>query len=235
MLSKSNPGPKRHPNRPQATRARRRLSAEARRQQLIKIAVRLFSRRGFAGTTTRTIAREAGVTEAVIFQHFATKEALYAAIIDFKASGSAATQWLEEMEAAFTEGDDSAVIQIFVRRLLDQGERDPEFLRLMLHSALEGDGLFRHFRARQVEPVFRFLRTFVVQRQREGVFADCDPDVLTRAVVAVPGHYILQQRLFQMGGRSSDAAIDEQLTRFILSGLRAAPGSRRANRESDQS
>ena len=121
-----------------------------------------------------------------------------------------------------------------LRRLLDQGERDPEFLRLMLHSALEGHGLFRHFRARQVQPVFRFLRGFVEQRQREGVFAPGDPDVLTRALVAVPGHYVLQQRLFQMGGRSSDAAIDEQLTRFILSGLRAAPVSRRANRESDQ-
>jgi len=232
MLSKSNPERQAQP--PRAPRARRRLSAEARRLQLIKIAVRLFSRRGFAGTTTRTIAREAGVTEAVIFQHFATKEALYAAIIDFKASGSAAAEWLEEMQVRFAKGDDPGVVQIFVRRLLDQGERDPEFLRLMLHSALEGHGLFRHFRARQVQPVFRFLRGFVEQRQREGVFAPGDPDVLTRALVAVPGHYVLQQRLFQMGGRSSDAAVDEQLTRFILSGLRAAPVSRRANRESDQ-
>lgn len=233
MLSKSNPG--RRANRPQAPRARRRLSAEARRQQLIRTAVRLFSRRGFAGTTTRTIAREAGVTEAVIFQHFATKEALYADIIDFKASGSGAATWLEEMQGAFAKGDDAAVIQVFVRRLLDQGERDPEFLRLMLHSALEGHGLFRHFRTRQVQPVFRFLRAFVVQRQREGVFAEGDPDVLTRALVAVPGHYVLEQRLFHTGGRCGGPAVDEQLTRFILSGLRAAPVSRCANRESDQS
>jgi len=48
------------------------MSGEDRRRQLIEVAIDLFSRRGFSGTTTREIALAAGVTEAIIFRHFAT-------------------------------------------------------------------------------------------------------------------------------------------------------------------
>jgi len=51
------------------------MAGEDRRRQLIEVAIELFSQRGFAGTTTKEIAAAAGVTEAVIFRHFATKHA----------------------------------------------------------------------------------------------------------------------------------------------------------------
>jgi TetR/AcrR family transcriptional regulator len=58
-----------------------RVSGEERRRQIIEAATTLFSRKGFRGTTTREIARAVGVSEAMLFKHFATKEELYAAII----------------------------------------------------------------------------------------------------------------------------------------------------------
>ena len=65
-----------------------RMSGEDRRRQLIEIAIDLFSQRGFSGTTTREIAVAAGVTEAIIFRHFATKQDLYAAILDHTATAA---------------------------------------------------------------------------------------------------------------------------------------------------
>src|ERR687883_1828091 len=61
-----------------------RMAAEDRRPQIVDVAMRLFSERGFRGTTTKEIAQAAGVSEAIIFRHFATKDDLYAAIIDLK-------------------------------------------------------------------------------------------------------------------------------------------------------
>src|SRR3954470_3888140 len=61
-----------------------RMAAGDRRLQIVKVAMRLFSERGFRGTTTKEIAQAAGVSEAIIFRHFATKEDLYTAIIDYK-------------------------------------------------------------------------------------------------------------------------------------------------------
>src|SRR2546430_12777737 len=57
-----------------------RLSAEERREAIVKAALPLFARKGFANTTTRELAEAAGVSEALIYKHFPSKESLYAAI-----------------------------------------------------------------------------------------------------------------------------------------------------------
>src|SRR5919206_5186733 len=66
-----------------------RMAAEERRLQIIRVAMRLFSERGFRGTTTKEIAAAAGVSAAIIFRHFATKDELYTAIVDYKGCGGA--------------------------------------------------------------------------------------------------------------------------------------------------
>src|SRR6476660_5120755 len=59
-----------------------RLDNQGRRRGIVEAAVPLFARKGFAGTTTREIAEAAGVSEALVFKHFATKTALYDAILE---------------------------------------------------------------------------------------------------------------------------------------------------------
>jgi AcrR family transcriptional regulator len=53
----------------------------SRKQKLLKTAARLFSTQGFNGTTTLQIAREAGVTEPLIYYHFNGKDDLFTCII----------------------------------------------------------------------------------------------------------------------------------------------------------
>jgi AcrR family transcriptional regulator len=59
----------------------RRLSSEERRDSILKAARSVFAENGFRGTTTKALAEAAGVSEALLFQHFPTKEALYAAML----------------------------------------------------------------------------------------------------------------------------------------------------------
>jgi AcrR family transcriptional regulator len=59
-----------------------RLSAEERRQAIVVAAMPLFARKGFAQTTTKDLAKAAGVSEALIFKHFPSKDSLYAEIQD---------------------------------------------------------------------------------------------------------------------------------------------------------
>src|SRR5436853_1918698 len=62
-----------------------RMAGDERRLQILRVAVSLFSQKGFRGTTTKEIAQAAGVSEAMVFRHFATKSELYSAILDHKA------------------------------------------------------------------------------------------------------------------------------------------------------
>lgn len=55
---------------------------ESARARIITAASRLFTEKGYAGTTTRAIAEAAGVNEVTIFRHFGTKENLAKAIMD---------------------------------------------------------------------------------------------------------------------------------------------------------
>jgi len=52
------------------------------KQNIIDTATKLFSRQGFDGTTTLQIAREAGVTEPLIYYHFEGKDDLFTHIIE---------------------------------------------------------------------------------------------------------------------------------------------------------
>src|ERR1700678_3067547 len=61
---------------------RRRLSAARRRRQLIDVALESFATDGFNGTTMEDIATSAGVTKPLLYQHFASKRALYLELID---------------------------------------------------------------------------------------------------------------------------------------------------------
>ncbi len=58
-----------------------KLSAEERHAAIIKAVRRVFSEKGFHGTTTRELAKAAGVSEALLFKHFPNKEALYSAML----------------------------------------------------------------------------------------------------------------------------------------------------------
>jgi AcrR family transcriptional regulator len=59
-----------------------RMSAEARREEIVGIAFRHFAEGGFDGTSTETIAKEAGVSQPYLFRLFKTKRGLYEACVD---------------------------------------------------------------------------------------------------------------------------------------------------------
>lgn len=62
--------------------AGRRLSADERRRQLFDVALSLFADRGYESTTMEEIAEAAGVTKPLVYQHFASKRALYLEVVD---------------------------------------------------------------------------------------------------------------------------------------------------------
>jgi AcrR family transcriptional regulator len=59
-----------------------RLPASARRQALLEVAMELFAARGHHRVTTAEIAREAGVSEPILYRHFASKLELYMACME---------------------------------------------------------------------------------------------------------------------------------------------------------
>ena len=59
-----------------------RMKASDRRRQLLEASIRCFAEYGYQGTTTARLARAAGITEPVLYQHFASKRDLFVALLD---------------------------------------------------------------------------------------------------------------------------------------------------------
>ena len=57
------------------------MTGDLRRQLILGAAKRCFARHGFAGTTTKSVAAAASISEGLLFKHFPTKSALYAEIL----------------------------------------------------------------------------------------------------------------------------------------------------------
>ena len=59
-----------------------RLSADARREQLLDVAIDAFAKSGYHSTSMNDVAAAAGVTKPVLYQHFDSKRALYVALLE---------------------------------------------------------------------------------------------------------------------------------------------------------
>jgi AcrR family transcriptional regulator len=57
------------------------MTREGRRAQLLSVGRGLFAERGYHGTSVGDIAREAGCSEAVLYQHFGGKLELFSAVL----------------------------------------------------------------------------------------------------------------------------------------------------------
>ena len=70
-----------------------RLPSRERRQAIVTAVQGAFADKGFDGTTTRELARAAGVSEALLYKHFPSKESLYAAMLEACADGPMAAEF----------------------------------------------------------------------------------------------------------------------------------------------
>lgn len=175
---------------------RHRLSSDDRRRQLLSHAIALFSKHGFSGTRTKDIAAACGVSEAILFRHFATKEDLYHAILDIHEAAAGNDEWLAEMQAMAKRRDDLGFIRCLLAQILKSFREDTAFHRLMLYAGLEGHSLPSMFHERMGSSMIEFLRSYVVQRQREGAFRKGEPDTLVMLLASPAMQYATSKYIF---------------------------------------
>jgi AcrR family transcriptional regulator len=198
------------------------MAGEERRSQILAVAVSLFSNRGFRGTTTKEIAHAAGVSEAMVFRHFATKDELYAAILDYKVCSGEKFDPQKLAADAIKSKDDRAVFELLAVEALTHYEKDPEFQRLLLHSALEKHQLAQIFFNEFVRPVYEFLGSYIRERQREGAFVEVDPKVVVRCFLGMVLHHSLNNNLWDPDRRLlniSNEAAAKHFTEILLHGI----------------
>lgn len=195
-----------------------RMKGDERRGQILATAVNLFSRNGFRGTTTKEIAQAAGVSEAMVFRHFANKEALYAAILDDKGcrEGVAKFPWEnnEQLIRAMDEKNDSEVFYQIGISALTKHQSNLPFLRLIFYSALEEHELAERFFGDFIERIYDFIGDYIRTRQADGAFRELEPRVAVRAFMGMLIHHSLNNLLWDKPRRLLNISNEEAAKGF---------------------
>ena len=119
------------------------MTSDLRRQLILGAAKRCFARSGFAGTTTKSVAAAAAISEGLLFKHFPTKSALYAEILAEDCEADPALHRLLGLEPS------TETLVVLVRKMVGHflhvsdvpDQEEAQRLRLMITSHLD-DGEF---------------------------------------------------------------------------------------------
>ena len=198
----------------------------ARRDQILAAAMQCFAAAGFRGTTTREIASRVGITEAALYRHFESKEALYHAIIARKIDAPDLTA---QLEAAAAAGDDRALLGGLARTLIARVEADPAFIRILLFTALEGHSLAEPFFVSRVVRIREFLTGYIARRTEAGAFRRLDPVIAARAFLGMVSDYINVRVVFQQQTAypQSTTEVVETFVSLFLAGIVSPNGDKR--------
>jgi AcrR family transcriptional regulator len=128
------------------------MTGDLRRQLILGAAKRCFARHGFAGTTTKSVAAAAAISEALLFKHFPSKAALYAEILaeECEADPELAHLLGQEPSTATLVELMRGMVSHFLEISDGPDEEEAQRLRLMVTSHLE-DGEFARLLYAKIE------------------------------------------------------------------------------------
>lgn len=204
----------------------KRLSSTDRRAAIVREAVRLFAERGFRGATTRELAAAVGVSEPVLYEHFRTKRELYEAILDVK-SREGVDRFAALTGAHLDGGDDRGFFEGLADVVLDFYKSNPDYVRLLLFSALESHELGEMFYLRHRKIFLGPVTGYIERRAGEGAFRKVDALLAARAFAGMVAHIGQQLVLFpKIAPRIGRKRLVRVLVAIFLEGL-AAEGKRK--------
>jgi AcrR family transcriptional regulator len=152
-----------------------RLTAEERRAAVLECACQIFAKGSYHGATTAEIARAAGVTEPILYRHFASKRDLYLACL--------AEAWAElrgMWEAAIADEPDPVLwVGTMGRSYLAAKDKRGYIVNLWMQALTEAsdDPEIRRFIRRHMREVHDFVAAVIRRAQKAGgVVPDRDPE-----------------------------------------------------------
>jgi AcrR family transcriptional regulator len=150
-----------------------RMRARERRRQLLEVAAELFARHGYRGTTTKELARAAGVTEPILYRHFQNKLDLFVTLVE--GVGKVVIHaWHEALDGV---EDPRQRLRILLAASPATHERGRGVYRVIFQAMMEAETdpeIARPLR-QHLQKLHAFIRQELASLQQAGVVRDDEP------------------------------------------------------------
>jgi AcrR family transcriptional regulator len=171
----------------QQARPRKRLTARARREQLLDATLAIVSDQGFQGVSVRSVAQKAGVSRPIVYEHFGDLHGLLEALVKRETLNA-----LEQISATalgdLSEGDPAELMLESLSRYLDAVERHPATWRLVLMPPEGAPELLRKSIIRGRGDVLESLTQAVRPGSMPGNESP-DPEMTARIISTIADEY----------------------------------------------
>jgi AcrR family transcriptional regulator len=177
---------------------------EATRRRLIEAALRLFARDGYAETSVKAIAQEAGVAQGLLYHYFASKEALVQAIF-----AECMAQVQESFTAGDTDGTPEERLERIIRRSFEILRPNRDFWKLTYvirfqPAVLAGLALYLAESTKAIRGTFTALFVEMGEPNAPTLAA-----LLFAQIDGVSQHYVLEPETYPL-----EAVQEEMIARF---------------------
>jgi AcrR family transcriptional regulator len=183
----------------------------ASRDRILDAAAELFARNGLAGAGVREIAQAAGLTPASLYNHFPSKEALYAAVLE-----RGVRPLLELLQQLSARNHPADAMEEIVGAIMEHLARTPELPRLFQHEACDGGEHLAGLARQWIQPLIAQGVTSM-QRDPDSPWEEAEfPLIITAWLNMVFGHFTMAPLLGEVFEEDllSRQAIERQ-TRFF--------------------
>lgn len=206
------------------------MKGPERRAQIIDESTKLFSQKGFHGTTTKEIAAAAGINEALIFKYFENKQALYGAVIQEYVERSHRQRWHDDIRDCMRRNADAELFRKLISYVIEAYRVEPLMQRLVLFAILEGYHEEADRACHLPKALQREVIEYIARRQKENKMVPMDPNAAFQILFGMSRSYAIGKYVYKLKEmKASDAAVEEEFTRFSVRALVIEPKRKRTS------
>ncbi|MBI5640761.1 MAG: TetR/AcrR family transcriptional regulator [Nitrospirae bacterium] len=151
------------------------------REKILDAGLRLFSKKGYLGSTTKEIAKAAGVAELTLFRHFASKEKLFEEMISRHSFLPALKVLLPGLKDMSYE---DALFEI-AKRFLERLSERRELIRIMHSEIYLYPAKVKEIYHTFIDEILRTLASYFRDLQGRNILRDFNPEAGARAFLGM--------------------------------------------------
>ncbi|MEL6579425.1 MAG: TetR/AcrR family transcriptional regulator [Cyanobacteria bacterium J06621_12] len=150
------------------------------RTKILKAALQLFAKRGYDGTTTKDLAKSAGVAEGTLFRHFSNKKAI---LIEVATAG-----WVDVLTDLLTElsemGSYKAVSQVMRRRMLNM-QKNKNLMQVCFIEAQYHPELRDSIQSEVINKMTDVAEAFFETAMDKGIYRRMNPKIVAKVFLGI--------------------------------------------------
>ena len=151
------------------------------KKKIIEAALKLFSKKGYLGATTKEIAREAKVAEVTLFRYFPSKEALFEEVIN-------TYSFFPKLKAILSEIQDKNYIEalkIIAQNFLNLLESKKDLIKIMHSEMQRYPDQIKKIYENVIDSTVNLLSDYFKSLQKKGILRDFNTEIVARAFLGM--------------------------------------------------